>query len=99
MAIFVKGTTIVDLVEVQSLSNQKVKPETKTISFDGKKNIRDIINQRSKEEVKPIINPVLVQESVEEPSRYHNVKEGDLHKLINKKSEYLNDMLDLKNNK
>lgn len=40
-----------------------------------------------------------VEEIVEEPSRYHNIKEGDLHKLINKKSDYLNDMLDLKNNK
>lgn len=99
MGIFVKGKTIVDLAEVQSLSNQIVKPEPKTISFDGNKNIKDIINQKLKESVKPVTQPVLKQELVEEPSRYHNIKEGDLHKLINKKSDYLNDMLDLKNNK
>lgn len=99
MAIFVKGKTIVDQAEVKALSDHKVKPETKTIRFEGGKNIRDIVNQKLKEEVKTVEKIIVKKEIVEEPSRYHNIKEGDLHKLINKRSDYLNDMLDLKNNK
>lgn len=36
---------------------------------------------------------------VEITSTYHHQVDGDLHKLINKKSEYLKDMLDFESNK
>lgn len=38
----------------------------------------------------------VVEKKVEKsPEKYHHVKEGELHKMINKKSEYLSDMLAL----
>jgi hypothetical protein len=69
--------------------------------FDGKVEQTTPPVETKKPEVrtKPIVRQLVQKEIVEEPSRYHNIKEGDLHKLINKKSDYLNDMLDLKNNK
>lgn len=40
---------------------------------------------------------ILIEKPVIEtpPEKYHHIKEGELHKMINKKSEYLNDMLAL----
>ena len=46
-----------------------------------------------------IVRQVIETENVVSSSKYHDIHEGDLHKLVNKKSDYLNDMLDLKNNK
>lgn len=69
--------------------------------FDGKteQNAPSVETKKPEIKIQHIVRQTIQKEIVEEPSRYHNVKEGDLHKLINKKSEYLNDMLDLKNNK
>ena len=36
---------------------------------------------------------------VEEKPKYHEIHDGDLHKLINTKSSYLSDMIDLKDYK
>jgi len=42
----------------------------------------------------------VVENKIEEASeKYHHIKDGELHKMINTKSEYLSDMLALKNNK
>ena len=35
----------------------------------------------------------------EAPEKYHHIKDGELHRMINKKSDYLNDMLALEKNK
>lgn len=35
----------------------------------------------------------------EEKPKYHNIHDGDLHKLINTQSSYLSDMIDLKDYK
>lgn len=45
--------------------------------------------------------PVVEEKTIveEAPEKYHHVKDGELHKMINKKSEYLNDMLALEKNK
>lgn len=40
-----------------------------------------------------------VKEIIESDSHYHEVHEGELHKLFNKKSDYLRDALDLDNHK
>jgi hypothetical protein len=50
------------------------------------------------------VEPVVVRQEVKEtvvelPSHYHHEVDGDLHKLINKKSDYLVDMLDFDSNK
>lgn len=69
--------------------------------FDGKveQSAPPVETKKPEVIIKPIVRQFVEKEIMEEPSRYHNIKEGDLHKLINKKSDYLNDMLDLKNNK
>jgi hypothetical protein len=51
------------------------------------------LRQQSVVEEKP--KPVME----EAPEKYHHIKDGELHKMINKKSEYLNDMLALEKNK
>jgi len=42
---------------------------------------------------------VIEKEIVETPSLYHEETHGDLHKLFNKKSDYLRDILDFDSNK
>lgn len=51
------------------------------------------------EPVPVVVRNVQPQETNEQPSNYHHDIDGDLHKLINKKSEYLKDMLDFDPNK
>jgi hypothetical protein len=55
------------------------------------KNVNTFVNLRQN---------IVKEEKVEEaPEKYHHIKDGELHKMINKKSEYLNDMLALEKNK
>lgn len=42
---------------------------------------------------------VIEKEVVEPPSNYHEETHGDLHKMFNKKSDYLRDILDFDSNK
>lgn len=58
-----------------------------------------------KEEVKPVLKRESIPfkdirkevEIAEEKPKYHEIHDGDLHKLINRKSSYLVDMIDLDN--
>ena len=54
-----------------------------------------------KEEPKqPVVKNIEVKRVTEEsPEKYHHIKDGDLHRMINKKSDYLSDMLALEKNK
>lgn len=52
-----------------------------------------IISPPIKEEVKPVLKRESI--SFEEKSKYHEIHDGDLHKLINRKSSYLVDMIHL----
>lgn len=60
---------------------------------------------KTEEKEKKIIEPIQVHKEVfvkqEETSvsHYHEEKHGELHKLFNKKSDYLRDILDLDSNK
>lgn len=45
---------------------------------------------------KPYVPPQIANDVKEEnTNQYHEIHDGDLHKLINKKSSYLVDMIDL----
>jgi hypothetical protein len=46
-----------------------------------------------------ITKQIIEKEIVETPSNYHEEHHGELHKLFNKKSDYLRDILDLDPNK
>lgn len=43
--------------------------------------------------------PIKNETNVETPSHYHEEVHGELHKLFNKKSDYLRDILDFDSNK
>lgn len=43
--------------------------------------------------------PIKNETNVETPSHYHEEVHGELHKLFNKKSDYLRDILDFESNK
>lgn len=43
----------------------------------------------------PIVKEINKPEIIEETPTYHEIHDGDLHKMINRKSTYLTDMLDL----
>ena len=60
-------------------------PEPKHISTFDKLRTETVVEEKPK--------PVAVVE--EAPEKYHHIKDGELHKMINKKSDYLNDMLAL----
>lgn len=48
----------------------------------------------------PVVKKIEVKQVIDEsPEKYHHIKEGELHKMINKKSDYLTDMLALEKNK
>ena len=49
--------------------------------------------------VEPVVRKEVVAETTEQPSNYHHDIDGDLHKLINKNSDYLKDMLNFQSNK
>lgn len=51
------------------------------------------------EKIRQQETPVVENKVEEAPEKYHHIKDGELHKMINTKSEYLSDMLALKNNK
>lgn len=53
------------------------------------------VNQVEQEQIIP---PEKIEEEIE-LSQYHKEQHGELEKMFNKKSDYLTDMLDLKNNK
>lgn len=70
----------------------------------------NIIVNNKKLEVKPpapknidppkrVVNIPVEPITEEETPKYHNVKEGELEKLINTQSTYLTDMLGLEKNK
>lgn len=75
---------------VESKKEEPKAPPTKTMSFHEK--LQELRNPKPQQKQ--------IQEVVKEPeeikSHYHDVHEGDLHKLHNTKSEYLNDMIGFK---
>lgn len=50
-----------------------------------------------KKNLKP--EPNIEKEIVDPPIHYHIETHGDLHKMLNIKSDYLKDMIDFENNK
>ena len=68
---------------------EEVTPPSRFVS------IHDKLRQPIVENVKPVAKAV-VEEPKQEESHYHDIHDGELHKRINKKSEYLNDMIGFK---
>lgn len=52
--------------------------------------------KKVRSEKKPIEPETIIKE---EKPKYHDIHDGDLHKLINTQSSYLSDMIDLKDYK
>lgn len=80
------------------------KVESKAPPVDGYKWDNDLKKMVKPEAAPtPKVEKVIIKETkpetVEEQSHYHEVHDGELHRLFNTKSDYLTDMLDLKNNK
>lgn len=101
MPLIIKGEINLEKVE------QKTPAQLVTHRWDNKLN-RIVPVEENKPEpvvvkpepVKPIIKRQVVEkEIVETPSHYHEEVHGELHKLFNKKSDYLRDILDFDSNK
>lgn len=53
------------------------------------------IFEKLRQQSQPVVEKI--EQKIEAPpEKYHNVRDGELHKMINKKSEYLNDMIGFK---
>jgi hypothetical protein len=89
MPIIIKGDLVTKPVE------EKPTPQPLGLRWN------DIVrNEQSKSEpVKLVRRQVVEKEIVETPSHYHEEVHGELHKLFNKKSDYLRDILDFESNK
>lgn len=91
MPINVKGHMVVNEV-VEKTPSPPVEPTTfkwnsiKTTAQTEEVVAKPVVRKRPHPTAPPLIP--------EQPSTYHHQVEGDLHKLINKKSDYLTDMLD-----
>lgn len=85
MAIIAKNIIVNNNI-VESKKEEPKAPPTKTMSFH--ENLQDL---RKTKQIKEV-----VKEPEENKSHYHDVHEGDLHKLHNTKSHYLNDMIGFK---
>jgi len=48
--------------------------------------------EKLRQQAQPVVETVKVEDA---PDKYHHIKEGELHKMINTKSDYLSDMLAL----
>lgn len=97
MPIVVKGEIVIKTVE------EKV---SQPMQFKWDSNLRKIVPNEQPEAVKIQPKPMQVihkkvveKEIVEPPSNYHEEVHGELHKLFNKKSDYLRDILDFDSNK
>lgn len=95
MPIIVRGEIKVGKVEQNSAQPVNYK-------WDNKLNRIVPVEEIKPEQPKPvkvIHKQVIEKEIVETPSLYHEETHGELHKLFNKKSDYLRDILDLDSNK
>jgi len=92
MPIIVKGEMIFKEVE------KKPTPQPMTFKWNDIVNRNVPVEQPKPEPVK-IQRQVVEKEIIETPSNYHEEFHGELHKLFNKKSDYLRDILDFDSNK
>jgi|LakMenEpi03Aug12_release.lakeMendotaPanAssembly.Ray.scaffolds.fasta_scaffold130035_2 hypothetical protein len=77
-------------------------PEEKKVVSSEKKSIsfRDIhkkLQEQSQPKKETRVRKTFVETKVDiiEEPKYHEIHDGDLHKMINKKSSYLTDMINL----